>query len=256
MTSAIARRLWRWSRDQCARIVISRPGLTRAIVRRAGSPSLFELSESARSWHTSATHLLAELPIVSGEWDSLTRAAEAAVQSICERSEELSLEYPAHFAVERQTAALLYVAVRITCPKIVVETGVADGLSSAVILEALAANGEGELHSIDIAKSVGSLIRDKAAWHLHVVSEDTLGEDLDCIAKAVPPIDLFLHDANHDYHHQMLEYKTFWRVMRPGGLFLSDDIDLSYAFLDFVQEVDRVPAMLLDSRKVIGVITR
>lgn len=141
-------------------------------------------------------------------------------------------------------------------PKVVVETGVADGLSSAVILEALASNGGGELHSVDIANDVGSLIRDKTAWRLHLVSEVSLADDLQRIANAIAPIDMFLHDANHDYRHQMLDYTTFWQAMAPGGIFLSDDVDYSYAFLDFATQVQRAPTMLLDSRKILGSIRR
>src|SRR5688500_12760767 len=46
-------------------------------------------------------------------------------------------------------AAELYVIVRAAKPKVVVETGVASGISSAHILLALAANESGTLHSID-----------------------------------------------------------------------------------------------------------
>jgi hypothetical protein len=44
----------------------------------------------------------------------------------------------------------LYVAVRTLQPRVVVETGVASGWSSAHILRALEANGAGVLHSIDL----------------------------------------------------------------------------------------------------------
>jgi hypothetical protein len=52
--------------------------------------------------------------------------------------------------------------VRSLKPRVIVETGVASGLSSAHILRALAANGTGTLHSIDLPNGlcptrVGSL---------------------------------------------------------------------------------------------------
>ena len=40
-------------------------------------------------------------------------------------------------------------------PKIAVETGVANGFSTAFSLLALQANGEGHLHSIDLPREVG-----------------------------------------------------------------------------------------------------
>ena len=45
---------------------------------------------------------------------------------------------------------LLYLVVRMEKPKVVLETGVGNGLSTAYILNALEKNGEGNLHSIDI----------------------------------------------------------------------------------------------------------
>src|SRR2546430_3876122 len=47
-------------------------------------------------------------------------------------------------------AAEVYAVVRAMKPGVIVETGVASGLSSAHILRALAANGTGTLHSIDL----------------------------------------------------------------------------------------------------------
>lgn len=47
-------------------------------------------------------------------------------------------------------AEILWVVVRHTQPKIAVETGVARGISSAFILDAMARNGDGHLFSVDL----------------------------------------------------------------------------------------------------------
>jgi len=44
---------------------------------------------------------------------------------------------------------IVYVAVRALKPSIVVETGVASGVSTTLILKALSLNGKGQLYSID-----------------------------------------------------------------------------------------------------------
>ena len=50
--------------------------------------------------------------------------------------------------------------------RVMVETAVADGASSFVLLAALRKNGRGELHSLDIASDVGALVDNRDSWHL------------------------------------------------------------------------------------------
>ena len=83
------------------------------------------------------------------------------------------------FNGDRRLAELCYLACRAMKPSIVVETGVAYGVISAYILQALQLNGRGTLHSIDLSPLsvaskknehfIGILIPEhlKRRWELH-----------------------------------------------------------------------------------------
>jgi predicted O-methyltransferase YrrM len=53
-------------------------------------------------------------------------------------------------SIDYESGTALYVLVRIFKPEVVVETGVANGVSSSFILKALDQNSRGKLYSIDL----------------------------------------------------------------------------------------------------------
>lgn len=46
---------------------------------------------------------------------------------------------------------------------------------------------------------------------------------------------MFLHDSDHSYRWRMFEYTTVRDRLKSDGILLSDDVDVSYAFIDFMQ---------------------
>ena len=146
-------------------------------------------------------------------------------------------------------ATVIYALCRYKKPDIVVETGVASGISSAYILAALEQNKKGRLYSIDMPgwqdAPSGWLIPDdlKKRWHL------TLGrssETLEPLLEKLSEIDIFLHDSDHSYRNMTWEFQTAWERLRPGGLLLSHNIDTNSAFEDFCRDV-RLPGHVLDN---------
>ena len=244
---------WRlWLRARLVDQIVERPGLRKAILRRVGSPLLFELYESTTSWHTTAPSLVSELFAMDGaDVEQLLGEAREASVDILTRVPRSSLRYPDHFMVEGNTALFLYCVVRHVRPVVALETGVADGFSTALMLAALDRNGTGELHSVDCSSDVGCLVDDRRRWRLHVID---IGDHDAFVALVddLPSLDLFFHDGGHDYAQQTIEFHTTWRKLRPGGVLLSDDVEWSYAFLDFTRAVDARPLMMMDIRKVVG----
>jgi predicted O-methyltransferase YrrM len=152
----------------------------------------------------------------------------------------------------------VYMAVRFVKPAIVFETGVFDGISSAVILEALRWNGRGVLVSIDlpaVKPILGSThcMNDKTlppetlpGWvipdYLKERHRLLLGDSRELLPQLFrdySKIDIFFHDSLHTADHQYFEYASAWPRLAPGGLLLSDDIFWSSAFHRFCKEVGR-----------------
>lgn len=152
----------------------------------------------------------------------------------------------------------LYLAVRFAKPQIVLETGVFDGLSSAVILEALRGNGSGELISIDLPaiRSIdgsthmmpeSSLPPDcQPGWTIPDYLRDRHRLILGDSKEIMPPllqeyekIDIFFHDSLHTFEHQHFEYITAWPKLSEGGLLISDDIAWSAAFHKFSRQIGK-----------------
>ena len=134
---------------------------------------------------------------------------------------------------------VLYALCRIVKPDVVIETGVASGVSSSYILCGLHENNDGVLYSIDFSwreGQSGRLIPDylRYRWQLTMGrSSDKLPPLLDGLKK----VDIFLHDSEHTYQNMLFEYQTAWTYLQPGGLLLSHNIDASDAFPDFCNSV-------------------
>jgi len=157
----------------------------------------------------------------------------------------------------------LYALVRLTKPRLVLETGVFDGFFSACFLQALHVNAEsdgvdGRLISIDlpayqsISASTSRMVRTylpqgcepgwvipdylRGRWRVHLGDSREL---LPLVSSDLGIIDLFFHDSLHTYDHMMFEYRTTWPRLRAGALLLSHDVHWNRAFRDFVREQRR-----------------
>lgn len=166
--------------------------------------------------------------------------------------------YPIDWQVEVEQAALLHRLVMWLKPATVVETGVADGGSSRVILQALRQNDKGRLVSFDIDQDVGGLIDValRSRWELRVLPAERRSAQFQADMARLAPIDLFFHDSRHTYRWQMMEYRSAWSNMPRGAILASDDVDDSFAFLDFARTARARPMILVGARKVFGVLKK
>jgi predicted O-methyltransferase YrrM len=166
-----------------------------------------------------------------------------------------TLEYPDWYAIERETSFLYYALCRHLSPRNVLETGVANGHSTFFILQAMKKNGNGTLHSVDIADNVGKLLteEERSGWNLHILGTPQR-KSFKHILKTASPLDLFVHDSDHTYGWQMFEFRAARKALSEHGVLLSDDIDHSLAFVDFCNEESQKPVLLLDTRKVTGML--
>jgi predicted O-methyltransferase YrrM len=190
---------------------------------------------------------------ILGESIGYAEEYEQVQARIAEQSANAYLRYADYCAIEEATAYLLYMLIRHTRPSQVLELGVADGRSTQVILSALDANDHGRLLSVDITDEVGGLAAGHPRWRLHVRSRGRSSRrELKELLADVGPPDLFFHDAMHTYHEQYADYLDALDYMLPGSVFVSDDVDHSFAFLDIMVKVGVEPVVLVDSRKAVG----
>lgn len=142
----------------------------------------------------------------------------------------------------------LYFIIRCVQPEVIIETGVAHGVSSWTILNAIHKNGHGKLFSIDlpnldlksynpqnIDQSSGWVVPDllRKHWELQLGSSQELLPKL--VAK-FPKVDVFFHDSDHSYENMMFEFNTVFPALSASGMIISDDVHKNESFKDFVTE--------------------
>ncbi len=136
-----------------------------------------------------------------------------------------------------------YLVCRALRPTIVLETGVAYGVTTSFLLDALAANGRGKLLSIDLPPLVpraddfvGILVprRLRGRWQLRRGISNRV---LPRLLPALGQVDVFVHDSLHTYASMRSEFRTVWPFLRAGGVLIANDVEGNSAFLEFAQEV-------------------
>jgi len=155
---------------------------------------------------------------------------------------------------------MLYALTRLTKPEIVVETGVASGRSSWIILEAMEANQKGYLYSIDLpkyyfgrkaetyltkegkqefcgfvpeGKEPGWLVPPELRERWELILGDSKNE-LPKLASRLEKINIFYHDSEHSYENMKFEFETVWPKIGENGFLLSDDVTWNNAFKEFL----------------------
>ena len=151
----------------------------------------------------------------------------------------------------------LYSIVRLLKPRLMVETGVANGKSSAFILRAVDRNGMGRLFSIDqpefeddtssVNRGEAFVPRDlEAGWlvlnflrHLWTLRLGDAAKLLPVLQTELNDIDIFFHDSLHTYEHVRFELESARRLVKKEGVILCDAIQYSKAFFEAAAESNR-----------------
>ena len=157
---------------------------------------------------------------------------------------------------DRAQASAIWCLVTHLRPAIVVETGVAHGLTTRVILEGLQRNGKGHLWSVDLPSVDPALHHEigvavpadlRSRWtYVAGTSRRRLPE----LVRRVGQVDLFVHDSLHTARNIGFELDTVWPALTPGGVAVVDDIHRSLGFSRFVDRV--APGAWVATRHVTG----
>jgi predicted O-methyltransferase YrrM len=177
-------------------------------------------------------------------------------------------------AIGYAEGAYLYAIVRTLRPIVAVETGVANGFSTAFLLQALDANGEGHLHSIDLPREVGRAYEpgtfyegegragippgSEPGWLIPAELRDRWTLILGRSQDELPPLlgrlgtmDFFMHDSEHSFDCMWFEFDAAWPRLRDGGVLVSDDVNSTPAFPRFAADVSRRPLRLARGMSVL-----
>ena len=187
-------------------------------------------------------------------WESALRDVEACLGSVANVLDEPALHeieeytrrlledisqedpFTPYWAADSLLARCCYLACRLLEPDVVVETGVAYGVSSAFVLKALKENGRGVLHSIDLPPlrhryaGFWGIAVDEALKTRWIIHRGSSGRVLPELLEEIRNVDLFLHDSLHTYRNMRREFETVWPRLRAGGIILADDVERNHAF--------------------------
>jgi hypothetical protein len=157
---------------------------------------------------------------------------------------------------DRAFAEAIWCIVAHRRPATVVETGVAHGVTSRVILEGLERNGSGHLWSVDLPavdpalhREIGIAVpEDLRHWWTYL--QGTSRERLPHLLTRFQGLDLFVHDSLHTGRNLRFELESAWAAMPPGGVAVVDDIGHSLGFRSFVDQAG--PRAWFAARHVTG----
>jgi predicted O-methyltransferase YrrM len=134
-------------------------------------------------------------------------------------------------------------------PRNVIETGVARGITSRILLEAMEVNAAGHLWSVDLprlrsqwhdqtaAAVPGSL---RTRWtYVRGSSRRRLPE----LVTAIGELDVFIHDSAHTETNMRFEFETAWPALRPSGVLVSHDVGMNGAFAAFAEATAAEPLL-------------
>jgi hypothetical protein len=128
-------------------------------------------------------------------------------------------------------------------PSVVVETGVAQGVTSRIVLEALNRNDRGHLWSIDLPHlfernlhaQIGVAVPGSLRGRWRYI-EGSSRRRLPGLLRSLAQVDLFIHDTWTSARNTRFEMEQALNSLAPGGIMIIDDINTHQAFADFAQD--------------------
>jgi methyltransferase family protein len=147
-------------------------------------------------------------------------------------------------------------------PRTVVETGVARGVTTAILLRAIERNGFGHLCSIDLPPLLEQDLQAETGiavaepqperWTLLRGSSRRM---LPGLVAGLGGLRLFVHDSMHTTRNVLFELNRVWPALTAGGAMLVDDIERNSAFAAFTRAHPQAQAIIVaadDGQALVG----
>lgn len=232
------------------------PELGRKIIKNTfNRKSPFKGKAKTNSWAASiaVTQKEAVTRLFSMDFDNFKKEYAEILEKADLREKECPVKMGGPGALE-----LIYYACEFTKAQNVLETGVAYGWSSLAVLLSLQKRN-GTLYSSDMPylaqdgdQYVGYVVPEnlKKNWKLFRFADR---ESLPKIFKEASSFDVFHYDSDKSYHGRMWAYHQIYERLKPGAVFISDDIGDNSAYQDFCNEKNIDTTVVEYSEKYIGV---
>lgn len=150
----------------------------------------------------------------------------------------------------------IWCLVRHGCARRVIETGVAHGVTSRFILEALERNGNGHLWSIDLPplerpwrRQIGIAVPNRFASQWSYIAGSSR-QHLPELLSRVSSVDLFVHDSLHSERNVRFELDSIWKKLNSPGAMVVDDIDSNWGFESFRQANPGVKSAVCEAEPI------
>ena len=178
------------------------------------------------------------------------------IKKIQERNSKIELGN--NYAVE-----IIYFLMINFKPNIVLETGVAAGLSSRCILEALKKNEKGKLYSSDFPyfrlknpeKYIGIMVPEKLKknWHLEILGDD---KNIKKFKLKINYADIILYDSDKRYSGKVKFFEAVKSLLRSNTIIVIDDLHNDSFFLEYVKKNKCKNWFIVESKRkhIVGII--
>lgn len=235
------------------------PELGRKIIKNTiNRKSSFKGKEKTNSWAASVAVAQKEAVsrLFSMDIDDFRSQFAEILQEADRKEKECPIKMGGAGALE-----LIYYACEFTKAESVLETGVAYGWSSMAALLSLAKRN-GTLYSSDMPyleqggdQFVGCIVPDnlKKYWKLFRFADK---ESLPKIFAERPSFDVFHYDSDKSYNGRMWAYDQVYKRLKPGAVFISDDIGDNSAYQDFCEKKNIKTTVVEYEGKYIGVFVK
>ena len=148
--------------------------------------------------------------------------------------------YGEYSDAEMSLARAAWCAVLHQRPSVVVETGVARGVTSRIVLEAIKRNDRGHLWSVDLPHpfdgnlhaQTGAAVPGSYRGRWSYI-EGSSRRRLPALLRSLARVDLFIHDSLHTARNTRFEMEQTVNVLASGGIMIIDDIGTHQAFANF-----------------------
>jgi predicted O-methyltransferase YrrM len=220
-----------------------------------------DLRRQAREWAAQRAVSVRDALLATGLLSSTSMVPEFPAE-LLEEAQRLS----ERSAVEMGGAGdlnLIHAAARLSGARHAIETGVAYGWSSLAILAALAGRPTARLTSVDMPYPkrnneafVGIVVPDPFRENWDLIREPDRRGLSKALSRHPRGIDLAHYDSDKSWWGRRYAYPMLWSALRPGGVFISDDIQDNMAFAEFVEDVGAPFAVTEYQSKFVGIVRK